>query len=88
MTLSCSTESLCSYGEVWFFAAADQKAVALVAVWATESKNDVQGTVTVRVSDNAAEIYRAEDILASCAYRKKADGTAVVVAPWRFRHLL
>ena len=75
-------------GEVWFFAASDGKAFALVSAWATESKNDLQGTVTVRISDNAVELYSTEDILVSCAYRRKADGTAVVVAPWRFRHLL
>ena len=75
-------------GEVWFFAAADRKAFALVATWTTESKNDVQGAVTVSISDTAVELYRAEDILASCTYRRKADGTAMVIVPWRFRDLL
>ena len=74
-------------GEVWFFASADQKVFALVSTWATESRNHVQGTITVRTSDNAVALFRVEDILGSCTFRKKADGTAVVIAPWRFRHL-
>ena len=74
-------------GEVWFFASGDQQSFALVSTWATESRNDVQGTITVRTSDDAVALYRAEDILGSCTFRKKADGTAVVIAPWRFRHL-
>ena len=75
-------------GVVWIFAVADRKAFALVATWTTESKNDVQGTVTVSISDTVVELYRAEDILASCTYRRKADGTAMVIVPWLFRDLL
>ena len=74
-------------GEVWFFASGDQKSVALVSTWATESRNDFQATITVRTSGDAVALYSAEDILGSCTFRKKADGTAVVIAPWRFRHL-
>jgi len=75
-------------GEVWFFASVDLEPRALISEWLTTSKNDDRGTVNVRMSDNVVYLYNPQDILASCTFRRNADGTAQVIVPWRFRHMV
>ena len=79
----CTLKVQC--GEVCFFAACNDCAVALISLWHFETSEVEQGTVTVRIADDTVELFSASDILVSCTYRRKADGRAQIIVPSSYR---
>ena len=54
---------------------------AVVARWPFVSQNAEQGTITVTCDDADVKVVPVADIVTSCSYRRKADGTALTIVP-------